>query len=193
MSRMAFSVIGFSASMHLNFIYFIFEYSFGVDNWQEITHDVLILCACLIFYKGIGPTKKTNLRPGHTALYGLITAKTRNKMVSCEAGDLFALMSSLRRATVDLLKWQDTGKNRNGVGRGKKFWTAQNFSPRTTTGGTRSKDVQHTWSTRDKLCSGSEETRWGNLRRRGKTRKFRGLSQAERGHRTGVTRWYHGK
>ena len=51
----------------------------------------------------------------------------------------------LRRATVDLWTWQDAEKNRNGVGRGKKFWTAQNFSPRTTTGGTRGKDVQHTW------------------------------------------------
>ena len=60
---------------------------------------------------------------------------------------LSALMSSLRRATVDLKTWQDAGENRNGVGHGKKFWTAQNFSPRTTMGGTRGKDVQHTWNT----------------------------------------------
>ena len=70
---------------------------------------------------------------------------------------LFALMSSLRRATVDLQTWQDAGKNRKGVGRGKKFWTAQNFSPRTITGGTRGKDVQHTWNTRDNPCSGSDQ------------------------------------
>ena len=57
---------------------------------------------------------------------------------------LFVLMSSLRRATVDLKTWQDAGKNRNGVGRSKKFWTAQNFSPRTTTRGTHGKDLQHT-------------------------------------------------
>ena len=52
---------------------------------------------------------------------------------------LFALMLSFRRATVDL---QDPGKNRNGVGHGKKFWTAKNFSPQTTTGSTLGKDVQ---------------------------------------------------
>ena len=62
---------------------------------------------------------------------------------------LSALMSSLKRATVDLLTWQDVGKNRNGVRSSKKIWTAQNFSPRTTTGGTRCKDVQHTWNTRE--------------------------------------------
>ena len=28
------------------------------------------------------------LRPGHTALYGLITAKTRQKVISCEADDV---------------------------------------------------------------------------------------------------------
>ena len=90
------------------------------------------------------------LRPGHTALYGLITAKTHQKVVSrVKQTMLSALMSSLRRATVDLLTWQDAGKNRNGVGRSKKFWTAQNFSLRTTTAGTRCKDVQHTWDTRE--------------------------------------------
>ena len=38
----------------------------------------------------------------------------------------------------------------------KKFWTAQNFSPPTTMGGTRGKDVQHMWNTRDNPCSGSD-------------------------------------
>ena len=76
-------------------------------------------------------------RPGHTTLNVLITAKTRQKVISREADD------------VDRV---DVGR----VGRGKKFWTAQNFSPRTTTGGTRGKDVQHTWNTRDNACSGSD-------------------------------------
>ena len=39
------------------------------------------------------------LRPGHTAIYGLITAKTRQKVKQTM---LFAFMSSLRRPTVDL-------------------------------------------------------------------------------------------
>ena len=50
------------------------------------------------------------------------------------------------------------GKNRNGIRRGKKFWTAQNFSPRTITGGTRGKDAQHTWNTRDNpVCKMSHD------------------------------------
>ncbi len=44
---------------------------------------------------------------------------------------------------------QDAGKNQEGVGRVKKFWTAQNFLPCPTTGGTRGKDVQHTCNKRE--------------------------------------------
>ena len=89
-------------------------------------------------------------RPGHTALYGLITAKTRQKVVSREADDVVRVDVEFKTSYSRFFKtWQDAGKNRNGVGRGKKFWTAQNFSPRTTTGGTRGKDVQHTWNTRE--------------------------------------------
>ena len=42
------------------------------------------------------------LRPGHTALYGLITAKTRQKVVSREADDDVRVDVEFRRATVDL-------------------------------------------------------------------------------------------
>ena len=38
----------------------------------------------------------------------------------------------------------------------QKFWTAPNFSERTTTGGTHGKEVQHTWNTCENLCSGSD-------------------------------------
>jgi hypothetical protein len=35
-------------------------------------------------------------------LYGLITVKNRQKVISRETGDVFALLSSLGQATVDL-------------------------------------------------------------------------------------------
>ena len=50
--------------------------------------------------------------------------------------------------------WQDAEKNWNGVGRGKKIWTAQKLLK--ITGGTLGKDVQHTWNTRDNPCPGSD-------------------------------------
>ena len=84
--------------------------------------------------------------------YGLITAKTRQKVISREAGDAVRVDVEFKTS----YSRPDAGKNRNGVGRGKKFWTAQNFSPRTITGGTHGKDVQHTWNTRDNPCSGSD-------------------------------------
>ena len=45
------------------------------------------------------------------------------------------------------------------------FWTAQNFSPRITTGGTRGKDVQHTWTTREIRVPAVIKT-WGDAVRR---------------------------
>ena len=96
---------------------------------------------------------------------------------------LFVLMSRLRRATVDLYTWQDAGKNENGVGRGKKFWTAQNFSPRKPWVA----HVVNTCNTRETHVT----IRVPAVGRRGKTRKFRGLSRAEHGHgrvlRVGIT------
>ena len=128
-------------------------------------------------------------RPGHIALYGLITAKTRQKVVSRKADDVVRVDVEFKASSGRFKDMAGRGENRNGVGSVKTFWTAQNFSPRPNTAGTCGKDVQHTWNTRDNPCSGSDS----NLGRRGKTRKFRGLSRAEHGHRTGVTRWYHGK
>ena len=96
------------------------------------------------------------LRPGHTALYGLSTVKPRQKVISREADDVVRVDVEFKTSDSRFIDVAGRGENRNGVGRGKKFWTAQNFSPRRTTGGTRGKDVQHTWNTRDNPCSGSD-------------------------------------
>ena len=77
-------------------------------------------------------------------------------MVSREADDVVRVDVEFKTSYGRFIDVAGRGENRNGVGRGKKFWTAQNFSPRTTTGGTRGKDVQHTWNTRDNPCSGSD-------------------------------------
>ena len=98
----------------------------------------------------------TYLRPGHTALYGLITAKTRQKVLSREADVGVLVDVEFKTSYSRFIDVAGRGENRNGIWRGKKFWTAQNFSPRTTTGGTRGKDVQHTWNTRDNPCSGTD-------------------------------------
>ena len=124
----------------------------------------------------------------HTALR-LNHGQTRQKVVSREADNVVCVDVEIKTSYSRFIDVAGRGENWNGVGRGKKFWTAQNFSPRTIAGGTRGKDVQHTWNTRSNPCSGSYQ----NLGRRGKTRKFRGLSRAEHGHGTGATRWYQGK
>ena len=56
------------------------------------------------------PWSKFFLRPGHTAFYGLITAKPIKKWTPVNQTMLFTLMLSLKWATVDLLTWQDAGK-----------------------------------------------------------------------------------
>ena len=96
------------------------------------------------------------LRPGHTALYGLITAKTRQKVISREADDVVHVDDEFKMSYSRFIDVAWRWKNGNSVGRGKKFWTPQNFSPQTTTGGTRGKDMQHMWNTRDNPCSGCD-------------------------------------
>ena len=103
------------------------------------------------------PSLKT---PGHTALYGLITTQTRQKVVSRQADDV----------RVDVEFKTSYSRIIDVAGRGEKserrrtrqtFWTAQNFSPRTTTSGTRGKNVQHMWNTRDTRVPGVIKT-WGD-------------------------------
>ena len=72
----------------------------------------------------------STLRGGHTALCGLITAKTRPKVVSREADDVVRIGVEFKTSY---------GRFVDVAGRGKKFWTAQNFIPRTTMGGTHGK------------------------------------------------------
>ena len=97
------------------------------------------------------------LRPGHTAPYGLITAETRQKVVSCDADDIVRVDVEFKTSSSRFI---DVAGRKGEIGTAsdaaKKVWTAQNFSPRTTTGGTRGKDVQHTCNTRDNPCSGSD-------------------------------------
>ena len=85
-------------------------------------------------------------------------------MFTREADDVVRVDVEFKTSYSRFIDVARRGENRNGVGRGKKFWTAQNFSPRTIMGGTRGKDVQHTWNTRDNPCSVGG---W-----RGKTRKL---------------------
>ena len=64
-----------------------------------------------------------------------------------EADDVVRVDVELKTSYSRFLGVAGHGENRKGVGRGKKLWTPQSFSPRTSTGGTRGKDVQHTWNT----------------------------------------------
>ena len=86
------------------------------------------------------------LRPGHTALYGLITNKTRHKVISREADDVVRVDVEFKTSYSRFIDVAERGEKSERRRTRQKFWTAQNFSPRTTTGGTRGKDVQHTWS-----------------------------------------------
>ena len=70
-------------------------------------------------------------------------------MVSREADDVVRVDVEFKTSYSQFIDAAGRGENRNGVGRRKKFWTAQNFGPRTTTGGTRGKEVQHTRNTRE--------------------------------------------
>ena len=83
-------------------------------------------------------------------------AKTHQKVISREADDVVRVDVEFKTSYSRFIDWQDAGRNRNGVGRGKKISTAQNFSPQKTMGGTCGKDVQHTWNTRDNPCYGSD-------------------------------------
>ena len=89
-------------------------------------------------------------------LYGLITAKPRQKVVSRVAEDVVRVDVEFKTSYsrfIDVAgRWEKSERRRTR----QKFWTAQNFSPRTTTGDTRGKDVQHMWNTRDNPCSGSD-------------------------------------
>ena len=62
-------------------------------------------------------------------LYGLIKAKTRQKVVSRGADDVIRVVVEFRTSYSRFIDVAGRGENRNDVGRGKKFWTAQNFSP----------------------------------------------------------------
>ena len=65
---------------------------------------------------------KSALRPGHTVLYGLIAAKIRQKVVSHEADDVVCVDVKFKMSYSQfILDVAGRGKNRNGVGRGKKF------------------------------------------------------------------------
>ena len=59
-------------------------YYFLAGNYPKPSKHVQSLSKLLLIV-AIFPV---SLRPGHTALYGLITAKTREKVVSCEAYDV---------------------------------------------------------------------------------------------------------
>ena len=62
--------------------------------------------------------------------------QTRQKVVFREADDVFHVDVEFKTSYSRYIDVAGCGKNRNGIGRGKKFWTAQNFSLLTTTGGT---------------------------------------------------------
>ena len=88
------------------------------------------------------------LRPGHTALYGLITAKTHQKVFSHEADHVVRVDAEFKTSFSQLIDMAGRGGKSERRRMRQKVWTLQNFSPRTTTGGTRGKDVQHvkhTW------------------------------------------------
>ena len=96
------------------------------------------------------------LRPGHTALYGLITAKTRQKVVSREADDVVRVDVEFKTSYSRFIDVAGRGEKLERRRTRQKFWTAQNLSPRTTTDGTLGKDVQHTWNTHDNPCPDSD-------------------------------------
>ena len=80
----------------------------------------------------------------HSALW-LNNRQNPSKLVSREADDGV-------RVDVEFKTKQDAGENRNGVGRSKKLWTAQNFIPRTTPAA----HVVKTCNTRDNPRSDSD-------------------------------------
>ena len=117
---------------------------------MQILEFVCILVAIML------TRTKMDVKAHHTAPYGLITTKTRQNVVPREADDVVRVDVEFKTSYSRFIDAAVRGGNRNGVGRGKKFWTAQNFSPRTTMGGTPGIDVQHTWNTRDNPCSVSD-------------------------------------
>ena len=65
--------------------------------------------------------RKWMLRPDHTAPYGLITTKTRQKVVSREADDVVRVDVEFKTSYSRFIDAAVRGGNRNGVGRGKIF------------------------------------------------------------------------
>ena len=72
-------------------------------------------------------------------------ARTRQKVVSREADGVVCVDVEFKTSYNRFIDVAGRGEDRNGVGRGKKCWTAQNFSPRTTTAA----HVVETWKTRE--------------------------------------------
>ena len=61
------------------------------------------------------------LRPGHSALYGLITPKTHQTMVSREVDDVVRVGVEFKTSYRRFIDVAGRGENWNGVGRGKRF------------------------------------------------------------------------
>ena len=62
-----------------------------------------------------------SLRPGHTALCGLITDKTHQTVVSRKADDVVRVDVGFKRSNSRFIDLAGRGENRNGIGHGKKF------------------------------------------------------------------------
>ena len=84
-----------------------------------------------------------------SALYGFITSRTRQKVVSCEADDVVHVDVEFKTSYGWFIDVVGRWKNRNGVERGGKFWTDQHF------GQPRAVHVVKTWNTGDNPCSGN--------------------------------------